>query len=83
MPVPRTRGVAASCAGVPGRFEKVDEGQRFAVVVDYSHTEDALRNADSKNELRLRIKLEGKRESKNVEDAGALKMVEEEQGRSL
>jgi twitching motility protein PilU len=45
--------------------------------------EDALRNADSKNELRLRIKLEGKRESKNVEDAGALKMVEEEQGRSL
>jgi twitching motility protein PilU len=49
----------------------------------YISYEDALRNADSKNELRLRIKLEGKRESKNVEDAGALKMVEEEQGRSL
>ena len=26
--------------------------------------EDALRNADSKNELRLRVKLESKRESK-------------------
>ena len=35
----------ANCAGVPGRFERVDEGQPFAVVVDYSHTDDALRNA--------------------------------------
>jgi len=32
---------------VPGRFERVDEGQPFAVVVDYSHTDDALRNAIS------------------------------------
>jgi UDP-N-acetylmuramoyl-L-alanyl-D-glutamate--2,6-diaminopimelate ligase len=38
------RGIEA-CTGVPGRFERVDEGQPFAVVVDYSHTEDALRNA--------------------------------------
>ena len=38
------RGIAA-CAGVPGRFERVDEGQPFAVIVDYSHTDDALRNA--------------------------------------
>jgi UDP-N-acetylmuramoyl-L-alanyl-D-glutamate--2,6-diaminopimelate ligase len=38
------RGIAA-CHGVPGRFERVDEGQPFAVVVDYSHTDDALRNA--------------------------------------
>ncbi|MGD1071134.1 MAG: UDP-N-acetylmuramoyl-L-alanyl-D-glutamate--2,6-diaminopimelate ligase [Bryobacteraceae bacterium] len=38
------RGIAA-CQGVPGRFERVDEGQPFAVVVDYSHTDDALRNA--------------------------------------
>ena len=45
--------------------------------------EDALRNADSKNELRLRIKLEGKREAKTNDDAGALQMVEEEHGRSL
>ena len=35
----------ANCPGVPGRFERVDEGQPFAVVVDYSHTDDALRNA--------------------------------------
>ena len=33
--------------------------------------EDALRNADSKNELRLRIKLESKRETKNIDDGGA------------
>ncbi len=37
-------GIAA-CPGVPGRFERVDEGQAFAVVVDYSHTDDALKNA--------------------------------------
>jgi UDP-N-acetylmuramoyl-L-alanyl-D-glutamate--2,6-diaminopimelate ligase len=30
--------------GVPGRFEPVDEGQGFAVIVDYSHKPDALDN---------------------------------------
>ena len=29
---------------MPGRFERVDEGQPFVVVVDYAHTDDALRN---------------------------------------
>ena len=36
-------GIAA-LDGVPGRFEAVDEGQPFAVVVDYSHKPDALDN---------------------------------------
>ncbi len=45
--------------------------------------EDALRNADSKNELRLRIKLESKRENKAIDDGGALKIVEEEDGRAI
>jgi UDP-N-acetylmuramoyl-L-alanyl-D-glutamate--2,6-diaminopimelate ligase len=29
---------------VSGRFERVEEGQPFLVVVDYAHTDDALRN---------------------------------------
>ena len=36
-------GIAA-LRGVPGRFEAVDEGQPFSVVVDYAHKPDALDN---------------------------------------
>ncbi len=35
---------AAALSFVPGRFQTVDAGQPFAVVVDYAHTDDALRN---------------------------------------
>jgi UDP-N-acetylmuramoyl-L-alanyl-D-glutamate--2,6-diaminopimelate ligase len=38
------RGIAA-CRSVPGRFERIDQGQPFLVAVDYAHTDDALRNA--------------------------------------
>jgi UDP-N-acetylmuramoyl-L-alanyl-D-glutamate--2,6-diaminopimelate ligase len=37
------RGVD-SLTHVPGRFQRVDCGQPFTVVVDYAHTDDALRN---------------------------------------
>ncbi len=36
-------GIAA-LPGVPGRFEAVDEGQPFTLVVDYAHTPDGLEN---------------------------------------
>jgi UDP-N-acetylmuramoyl-L-alanyl-D-glutamate--2,6-diaminopimelate ligase len=40
-------GVARALSGlrgVPGRMERVDAGQDFVVLVDYAHTDDALRN---------------------------------------
>jgi twitching motility protein PilU len=44
--------------------------------------EDALRNADSKNELRLRVKLESKREMKDTDEGNqALQILEEEEGK--
>jgi UDP-N-acetylmuramoyl-L-alanyl-D-glutamate--2,6-diaminopimelate ligase len=41
----RRAAAALSSAGqVPGRFEAIDEGQPFAVLVDYAHTPDSLEN---------------------------------------
>jgi UDP-N-acetylmuramoyl-L-alanyl-D-glutamate--2,6-diaminopimelate ligase len=40
-----TAAEAVQSAGlVPGRFQPVDEGQEFAVLVDYAHTPDSLEN---------------------------------------
>src|SRR5690606_3361704 len=34
----------ATAPRVPGRFEPIDCGQSFHVIVDYAHTDDGLRN---------------------------------------
>jgi UDP-N-acetylmuramoyl-L-alanyl-D-glutamate--2,6-diaminopimelate ligase len=41
-----SKGIAG-LACVPGRFERVDCEQPFTVVVDYAHTDDAIRNLTS------------------------------------
>jgi UDP-N-acetylmuramoyl-L-alanyl-D-glutamate--2,6-diaminopimelate ligase len=43
VPLKAVREGLAAMTRVPGRFEKVEVGQDFTVVVDYAHTEDALR----------------------------------------
>ena len=45
VPVAAAAAALASAGRVPGRFEPVDEGQPFAVLVDYAHTPDSLENA--------------------------------------
>jgi len=40
-------GAIAKSPRVPGRFESVQQGQPFLIVVDYAHTDDALRNVIS------------------------------------
>ncbi|MCU1285344.1 MAG: UDP-N-acetylmuramoylalanyl-D-glutamate--2,6-diaminopimelate ligase [Acidobacteriales bacterium] len=40
------KGIAA-LSHVPGRFQRVSQGQPFLVVIDYAHTDDALRNLTS------------------------------------
>jgi UDP-N-acetylmuramoyl-L-alanyl-D-glutamate--2,6-diaminopimelate ligase len=44
--IPREVAAAglASLPGVPGRLERVNAGQDFTVIVDYAHTDDALKN---------------------------------------
>jgi twitching motility protein PilU len=45
--------------------------------------DDAIRNADSKNELRLRVKLESKRDTRPADDVGNLSLMEEDEGHTL
>jgi UDP-N-acetylmuramoyl-L-alanyl-D-glutamate--2,6-diaminopimelate ligase len=44
IPADRITAGIANLEAVPGRFQRIDEGQPFLVVVDYAHTDDALRN---------------------------------------
>jgi len=61
---------------VPGRMEPVDQGQPFAVIVDYAHTEDALRSlldwlkSQTRGELRLVFGCGGDRDRGKREEMG-------------
>ncbi|MDD4237410.1 MAG: UDP-N-acetylmuramoyl-L-alanyl-D-glutamate--2,6-diaminopimelate ligase [Desulfotomaculaceae bacterium] len=44
IPVEVIKKALEGMQGVPGRFELVDAGQDFAVIVDYAHTPDGLDN---------------------------------------
>jgi twitching motility protein PilU len=49
----------------------------------YISYDDAIRNADSKNELRLKVKLESKRDTRPADDAGSLELEEDSEGHAL
>jgi UDP-N-acetylmuramoyl-L-alanyl-D-glutamate--2,6-diaminopimelate ligase len=44
VPLDTTAEALSAAERVPGRFEPVDEGQDFAVLVDYAHTPDSIEN---------------------------------------
>jgi UDP-N-acetylmuramoyl-L-alanyl-D-glutamate--2,6-diaminopimelate ligase len=44
VPLETAAAALAGAGRVPGRFEPIDEGQEFSVVVDYAHTPDSLEN---------------------------------------
>ena len=44
MSVETAAEALAEAPRVPGRFEPVEEGQPFGVLVDYAHTPDSLEN---------------------------------------
>ncbi len=59
VPIQTATAAIETAGQVPGRFEPVDEGQEFAVLVDYAHTPDSLENvltaARSLTEGRLHV----------------------------
>lgn len=44
IPVEKIIASLEKIAGIPGRFESVNSGSEYAVIVDYSHTPDSLEN---------------------------------------
>ncbi|HVW90336.1 MAG TPA: UDP-N-acetylmuramoyl-L-alanyl-D-glutamate--2,6-diaminopimelate ligase [Gaiellaceae bacterium] len=44
IPEEAIRAGVEGVRGVPGRFESIEEGQPFSVIVDYAHTPDSLEN---------------------------------------
>ncbi|OPX88376.1 MAG: UDP-N-acetylmuramoyl-L-alanyl-D-glutamate--2,6-diaminopimelate ligase [Pelotomaculum sp. PtaB.Bin104] len=44
VPVGIIKDALEQIQGVPGRFERLDAGQDFTVIVDYAHTPDGLEN---------------------------------------
>jgi UDP-N-acetylmuramoyl-L-alanyl-D-glutamate--2,6-diaminopimelate ligase len=44
VPLDALPAAISACQPAPGRFQRVDVGQPFSVIVDYAHTDDALRN---------------------------------------
>ena len=69
------QGIAA-LPGVAGRMEPVDAGQKFAVIVDYAHTPDALENVlqalkdSTKGELAVVFGATGDRDKSKREPMG-------------
>ena len=86
MGTPAVLGGGARCNGRPiavSAEERLDQALFDLYETGQISYEDALRNADSKNELRLKVKLQSKRENKDVDDHGSLQILEEDEGRSL
>jgi hypothetical protein len=44
FPLPIWLSLSPSSSPFPAAFNPVDAGQPFTVIVDYAHTDDALRN---------------------------------------
>ncbi len=82
------RGDVAKIKEIMGRSNRIgmktfDQALFELYEQGYISYEDAMRNSDSKNELRLRIKLDSKRENKPVEADNDLTIVEEAQGKNF